>query len=105
MSSHGRDSGVSDIDTSGRKERKHKHRDRHREGKSRHRTAEAPSEEQAVPQLRKEREKVSSIGCVRAGIASPCCARVKANHWPESCQSWQVHSAYSSNSLRCLRRV
>ena len=59
MSSRSRDPESAEKDRSDRKERKHKHRDRDREGKSKHRTAEAPLEEDGGSHPRQPRDRVS----------------------------------------------
>lgn len=55
MSSRSRDPVSAEKERPDRKERKHKHRDRDREGKSKHRTAEAPLEEDGGSYSRKNR--------------------------------------------------
>lgn len=52
-----RDPETEERDKPDRKERKHKHRDR--EGKSKHRTTEAPPEEHGGSYSRKDRDKVA----------------------------------------------
>ena len=60
MSSRNRDPESAEKDRSDRKERKHKHKDRGREDKSRHRSAEAPTEEPGGSHPHRDTSRVSS---------------------------------------------
>ena len=68
MSSRSRDPESAEQDKTDRKERKHKHRDRDREGKSKHRTAEAPLEEDGGSHSRKTRDRVSWTAVTSASV-------------------------------------